>query len=153
MKGQALKGHLDGMMLATLEDGPRHGYAVMEALRAGSGGQFDLPTGTVYPALRRLERAGPGPHHVDGGRRPALARVRAHPGGPPLARGGAARLGRVLQRRHRPARAPAATTAGDAVTGRAPLADPADPAIEAYLAAIAARLPGPARPAGTSSAS
>ncbi len=58
MKGQALKGHLDGMMLATLEDGPRHGYAVMEALRAGSDGQFDLPTGTVYPALRRLERAG-----------------------------------------------------------------------------------------------
>jgi DNA-binding PadR family transcriptional regulator len=30
----------------------------MEALRSGSGGQFDLPTGTVYPALRRLERAG-----------------------------------------------------------------------------------------------
>ena len=58
MKGQALKGHLDGMMLATLEDGPQHGYAIMEALRAGSGGQFDLPTGTIYPALRRLERAG-----------------------------------------------------------------------------------------------
>jgi hypothetical protein len=30
----------------------------MEALRAGSGGRFDLPTGTVYPALHRLERAG-----------------------------------------------------------------------------------------------
>jgi PadR family transcriptional regulator len=41
-----------------LEAGPRHGYAIMEALRAGSGGQFDLPTGTIYPALRRLERAG-----------------------------------------------------------------------------------------------
>lgn len=58
MKGQALKGHLDGMLLAALEDGPRHGYAIMEALRAGSGGRFDLPTGTIYPALRRLERAG-----------------------------------------------------------------------------------------------
>lgn len=58
MRAQALKGHLDGMLLAALEDGPRHGYAVMEALRTGSGGQFDLPTGTVYPALRRLERAG-----------------------------------------------------------------------------------------------
>jgi PadR family transcriptional regulator PadR len=58
MRGQALKGHLDGMLLAALEDGPGHGYAIMEALRAGSGGQFDLPTGTVYPALRRLERAG-----------------------------------------------------------------------------------------------
>lgn len=53
-----MKGHLDGMLLASLEDGPRHGYAIMEALRAGSGGQFDLPTGTIYPALRRLERAG-----------------------------------------------------------------------------------------------
>jgi DNA-binding PadR family transcriptional regulator len=46
------------MLLATLDDGPRHGYAIMETLRAGSGGQFDLPTGTIYPALRRLERAG-----------------------------------------------------------------------------------------------
>jgi PadR family transcriptional regulator, regulatory protein PadR len=58
MRGQALKGHLDGMLLAALENGPRHGYAIMESLRAGSDGQFDLPTGTIYPALRRLERAG-----------------------------------------------------------------------------------------------
>ena len=53
-----MKGHLDGLLLASLDGGPRHGYAIMEALRAGSGGQFDLPTGTIYPALRRLERAG-----------------------------------------------------------------------------------------------
>jgi DNA-binding PadR family transcriptional regulator len=46
------------MLLASLEAGPRHGYAIIEALRAGSGGQFDLPTGTIYPALHRLERAG-----------------------------------------------------------------------------------------------
>ncbi len=58
MRAEALKGHLDGMLLACLEAGPSHGYAIMEALRAGSGGQFDLPTGTIYPALRRLERAG-----------------------------------------------------------------------------------------------
>jgi DNA-binding PadR family transcriptional regulator len=55
--GQLLKGHLDVLLLAALEDGPRHGYAVIEALRDGSGGRFDLPTGTVYPALHRLERA------------------------------------------------------------------------------------------------
>ncbi len=55
---QVLKGHLDVLLLATLEDGPRHGYAVKEALRGGSGGRFDLPTGTIYPALHRLERAG-----------------------------------------------------------------------------------------------
>jgi len=41
-----------------LEPGPRHGYAIMEALRVRGGGQVDLPTGTVYPALHRLERAG-----------------------------------------------------------------------------------------------
>jgi DNA-binding PadR family transcriptional regulator len=58
MRAEALKGHLDGLLLAVLEAGPLHGYAVMEALRAGSGGTFDLPTGTVYPALHRLERAG-----------------------------------------------------------------------------------------------
>jgi PadR family transcriptional regulator PadR len=58
MSAESLKGHLDGMLLAVLEDGPRHGYAVMEVLRAGSGGRFDLPTGTIYPALHRLERAG-----------------------------------------------------------------------------------------------
>jgi PadR family transcriptional regulator, regulatory protein PadR len=58
MRAEALKGHLDGILLAVLEAGPRHGYAIMEALRARSDGQLDLPTGTVYPALHRLERAG-----------------------------------------------------------------------------------------------
>lgn len=53
-----LKGHLDALLLATLTEGPRHGYAMKEALRAGSGGRLDLPSGTVYPALHRLERAG-----------------------------------------------------------------------------------------------
>jgi DNA-binding PadR family transcriptional regulator len=58
MSAEALKGHLDALLLATLTDGPSHGYAIKEALRKGSDGQFDLPTGTVYPALHRLERAG-----------------------------------------------------------------------------------------------
>src|SRR5436189_3070009 len=57
-EAQVLKGHLDTLLLASLENGPRHGYAVKEALRAGSGARFDLPTGTIYPALRRLEAAG-----------------------------------------------------------------------------------------------
>ena len=58
MKAEALKGHLDGILLAVLEPGPRHGYAIMEQLRVSSGGRLDLPTGTLYPALHRLERAG-----------------------------------------------------------------------------------------------
>jgi PadR family transcriptional regulator PadR len=57
MKPDAVRGHLDGLILAVLEDGPRHGYAIIEALQSRSGGRLDLPTGTVYPALRRLERA------------------------------------------------------------------------------------------------
>jgi DNA-binding PadR family transcriptional regulator len=58
MRGEELKGHLDALLLAALEDGPRHGYAVIEALRQSTGGRLDLPTGTIYPALRRLEAAG-----------------------------------------------------------------------------------------------
>jgi DNA-binding PadR family transcriptional regulator len=58
MRAETLKGHLDGILLAVLEPGPLHGYAIMEALRVRSGGQVDLPTGTVYPAMHRLERAG-----------------------------------------------------------------------------------------------
>lgn len=58
MRAEALKGHLDGLLLAVLDSGPMHGYAVIQALRAGSGGRVDLPAGTVYPVLHRLERAG-----------------------------------------------------------------------------------------------
>ena len=58
MKADTLRGHLDALLLAVLEDDPRHGYAVIEALRDSSSGALDLPTGTVYPALHRLERAG-----------------------------------------------------------------------------------------------
>ena len=71
MRAEELKGHLDAVLLAALEDGPRHGYAVMEALRQSTGGRLDLPTGTIYPALRRLEQAGliTGSWSVVGGRR------------------------------------------------------------------------------------
>jgi PadR family transcriptional regulator PadR len=58
MRAEELKGHLDAMLLAALEDGPRHGYAVIESLRQTTGGRLELPTGTIYPALRRLEQAG-----------------------------------------------------------------------------------------------
>jgi DNA-binding PadR family transcriptional regulator len=58
MRAEELKGHLDALLLAALEDGPRHGYGVIEALRQATGGRLDLPTGTIYPALRRLEAAG-----------------------------------------------------------------------------------------------
>lgn len=58
MKGEALKGHLDLLLLAALADRPAHGYAVVETLRSRSAGAFDLPEGTLYPALHRLEESG-----------------------------------------------------------------------------------------------
>jgi transcriptional regulator len=58
MASDRVKGHLDGLLLAVIEAGPLHGYAVIEALQLRSGGTLTLPTGTVYPALRRLEAAG-----------------------------------------------------------------------------------------------
>ena len=54
-----LRGHLDLLLLATLHrTGPAHGYALITALRDRSAGAFDLPEGTVYPSLHRLERDG-----------------------------------------------------------------------------------------------
>jgi DNA-binding PadR family transcriptional regulator len=58
MSGQQLKGHLEPLVMAILEPGPAHGYAIIERLRERSGGTFDLPEGTIYPALHRLEHAG-----------------------------------------------------------------------------------------------
>ncbi|MGV9300622.1 helix-turn-helix transcriptional regulator [Amycolatopsis sp. NPDC003676] len=58
MKADTLRGHLDALLLAVLDGRKLHGYAIIEALSLRSDGVLDLPTGTVYPALRRLERAG-----------------------------------------------------------------------------------------------
>ena len=58
MNAETLKGHLDLLLLAALQPEPAHGYAIAERLRARSHGAFDLPEGTLYPALHRLERAG-----------------------------------------------------------------------------------------------
>jgi DNA-binding PadR family transcriptional regulator len=58
MNRERLKGHLDLLLLSVLAAGPAHGYAIITALRARSEGTFDLPEGTVYPALHRLEDAG-----------------------------------------------------------------------------------------------
>jgi len=54
----AIKGHVDLLLLSVLEDGPAHGYVLVETLRERSEGAFDLAEGTVYPSLYRLERRG-----------------------------------------------------------------------------------------------
>ncbi len=46
------------MLLACLDREPAHGYRIIELMREASGGVFELAEGTIYPALRRLEREG-----------------------------------------------------------------------------------------------
>ena len=62
MRAEELKGHLDALLLAALEGGPRHGYAVIEALRTDSGGRLDLPTAGALP--QRLDHRVPVPRAV-----------------------------------------------------------------------------------------
>ena len=53
-----VRGRLELLILAVLGSAPAHGYRVIEELRRRSAGTFDLPEGSVYPALHRLERDG-----------------------------------------------------------------------------------------------
>jgi PadR family transcriptional regulator len=53
-----LHGHLDLMLLAVLQSGPLHGYALISELARRSDQAFQVPEGSVYPALQRLERHG-----------------------------------------------------------------------------------------------
>jgi PadR family transcriptional regulator PadR len=55
---ELLQGTLDLIILQTLQWGPRHGYGISQAIRAGSGEVLRADTGSLYPALHRLERAG-----------------------------------------------------------------------------------------------
>ncbi|HVP46302.1 MAG TPA: PadR family transcriptional regulator [Verrucomicrobiae bacterium] len=54
---ELLQGTLDLLILQTLQWGPRHGYGISQAIRAGSGDVLRADTGSLYPALHRLERA------------------------------------------------------------------------------------------------
>ena len=55
---QILQGTLDMLILQTLEWAPRHGYALSKAIRTNSGEIIRVDTGSLYPALHRLERKG-----------------------------------------------------------------------------------------------
>jgi PadR family transcriptional regulator PadR len=58
MRNDGAKGHLDLVLLGALGAKPGHGYAIISAIKAQSGGVLDLPEGTIYPALHRLEDLG-----------------------------------------------------------------------------------------------
>lgn len=53
-----LQGTLDMLILQTLRWGPQHGYGIGQAIRAGSGDVLQVETGSLYPALHRLEKQG-----------------------------------------------------------------------------------------------
>ena len=53
-----LQGTLDMLILQTLRWGPQHGYGITQAIRTGSNDLFQIETGSLYPALQRLEKRG-----------------------------------------------------------------------------------------------
>jgi len=55
---ELLQGTLDMLILQTLQWGPQHGYGISQAIRLGSGEVLQVETGSLYPALHRLEREG-----------------------------------------------------------------------------------------------
>ena len=55
---ELLQGTLDLLVLQTLGWGPQHGYGIGQAIRANSGDVLRVDTGSLYPALHRLERQG-----------------------------------------------------------------------------------------------
>ncbi len=55
---ELLQGTLDLLILGTLQWGPQHGHGIGLAIRADSGGLLQVETGSLYPALHRLERQG-----------------------------------------------------------------------------------------------
>ena len=58
MSREWTNGNLDALLLGVLHEQPAHGYEVIQRLRNASDGEFDLPEGSVYPSLHRMEKAG-----------------------------------------------------------------------------------------------
>ena len=55
---ELLQGTLDMLILQTLQWGPQHGHGIGQAIRANSGELLQVETGSLYPALHRLEKQG-----------------------------------------------------------------------------------------------
>lgn len=52
---ELLQGTLDLLILQTLQWGAQHGYGISQAIRSRSGDALQVDTGSLYPALHRLE--------------------------------------------------------------------------------------------------
>ena len=53
-----LQGTLDMLILQSLVWGPQHGFAISHSIRGRSGEILQVETGSLYPALHRLEKQG-----------------------------------------------------------------------------------------------
>jgi PadR family transcriptional regulator PadR len=53
---ELLQGTLDMIVLQTLRWGPRHGYGIAQMIRSTSSNALQVETGSLYPALHRLEK-------------------------------------------------------------------------------------------------
>src|SRR4051812_47712585 len=58
ISGDALRGHLETMALASLESSEAHGFEILRRLTESGCGALRLKEGSLYPALYRLEKAG-----------------------------------------------------------------------------------------------
>jgi transcriptional regulator len=55
---ELLQGTLDMLILRTLQWGPQHGHGIGQAIQARSENLLKVETGSLYPALHRLEKRG-----------------------------------------------------------------------------------------------
>jgi transcriptional regulator len=55
---ELLQGTLDMLILRMLQWGPQHGHGIGQAIRAQSDDLLKVETGSLYPALHRLEKRG-----------------------------------------------------------------------------------------------
>jgi PadR family transcriptional regulator, regulatory protein PadR len=53
-----LQGTLDMLILKVVALGPVHGYGISQRIRQISQDVFNVPQGSLYPALHRLEKRG-----------------------------------------------------------------------------------------------
>ena len=57
-RSDLLQGTLDMLVLKTLDAGPLHGYAIAQQINRTSRALLQVPQGSLYPALHRLEQKG-----------------------------------------------------------------------------------------------
>jgi transcriptional regulator len=53
-----LQGTLEMLILRAVRSAPQHGYGISQSIRAGSDDVLQVETGSLYPALHRLEKKG-----------------------------------------------------------------------------------------------